>query len=193
MKKEVWKDIKGYEGLYQVSNLGRVKSLDRFVDWKYDKKQFIKGKVLKNCSMSSGYLFVGLSKNGKVKNHSIHRLVAKAFIPNPESKPEVNHLDENISNNNVTNLQWVTPSENANYGTRNKKVAEKLSYKTVQLTTEMEFIELYDSLMDASRELKVDVSSIIRVCKGKQNTSMGYRWMYYEDYLDMITRGEVAI
>ena len=109
--KEIWKDIKGYEGLYQVSNLGNVRSMDRITR---DGRK-IKGKNIKpHTNGNSRYLRVALCNNGKIKYENIHRLVAKAFIPNPENKPEVNHKDENPSNNFIDNLEWMTSKENSN-------------------------------------------------------------------------------
>lgn len=93
--KEIWKDIEGYEGVYHVSNLGRV-------------KRVATNRVLQPYRNKVGYLLVYLCKNGKRKTHRIHRLVAQSFIPNQENKPEVNHLDENKSNNMVSNLEWST-------------------------------------------------------------------------------------
>ena len=113
--KEVWKDIEGYEGLYQISNLGNVKSLDRTQiqkrgDLYYNKKY--KGQIIKSHLTHRGYCAVGVTKHNRHKNFSVHRLVARAFIPNPENKPEVNHIDGNKQNNDVRNLEWLTPSEN---------------------------------------------------------------------------------
>lgn len=113
---EEWKDIEGYEGLYQVSNLGRVKSL-----W------FDKEKILKAYKNRYGYLCIGLCKYGKKKTYKIHRLVASAFIENSNNYPEVNHKDEVKTNNNVNNLEWCTREYNHNFGTRNQRVAEKNS------------------------------------------------------------------
>ena len=104
--KEVWKDIEGYEDRYQVSNLGRM-------------KRVITGRILKSGKNRGGYLYVNLCKNGKYKTHKIHRQVAQAFIPNPENKPEINHIDEDKSNNVISNLEWSTRKENVNHGTRN--------------------------------------------------------------------------
>ena len=109
---EVWKDIKGYEGLYQVSNLGRARSLDRYVRNGTSNKNIKRGKILKPCATRDGYLQLNLIKNKKKKVSTVHRLVAKAFIVNFENKPCVNHIDGNKQNNNVENLEWVTYSEN---------------------------------------------------------------------------------
>ncbi len=112
---EIWKDIKGYEGLYQVSNLGRVKSLDRIILYKDGRKRFFEGVIIQQrASPTSKYLSVLLYKDTKVKRHRIHRLVAEAFIPNLEGKPQVGHKDEDYLNNNADNLEWVTAQENNN-------------------------------------------------------------------------------
>lgn len=110
---EIWKDIVGYEGLYQVSNLGRVKSLDR-IDASGHRR---KGKILKPRINHDGYVQINLHKNSIRKTVSVHRIVAIAFIPNTENKREVNHVDENKANNHVSNLQWCSPKENVNHGT----------------------------------------------------------------------------
>lgn len=118
MIEEIWKDILGYEGLYQVSSYGRVRSLDR-----YDRmNHFLKGRILKLYTRKGGYLFVQLHLNGKGKNYLVHRLVAIAFIPNPDNLPEVNHLDEDKTNNRVENLEFCDRKYNINFGTRKDKV-----------------------------------------------------------------------
>ena len=110
---EVWKDVEGYEGLYQVSNFGNIKSLARIVHSEKRSDYKIKEKVLKQSDTTTGYKKVELHKdNEKRKSFKVHRLVAQAFIPNPENKREVNHIDGNKHNNNVNNLEWVTSSEN---------------------------------------------------------------------------------
>ena len=120
--REIWKDVKGYEGLYQVSNLGRVKRL-RFINRHLDFKQ---EKILKPYKDGGDYYFViGLHKNGKKKYKAIHRLVAEAFIPNPNNYPIVNHKDENKENNYVDNLEWCTHKYNSNYGNARTKMREK--------------------------------------------------------------------
>lgn len=122
---EEWRDIKGYEGLYQVSNMGRVQRLDKYiVDVSQGgiRTRMFKGHIM-NLTIHnvSGYVSMYLSKNGKKKRYLVHRLVAEAFIPNPDNLPEINHKDENKVNNCVENLEWCTPKYNANYGERNYK------------------------------------------------------------------------
>ena len=175
---EVWKDIEGYDGFYEISNLGRCKTHKAPGSGKYTSE----GRLLKPVKCTNGYLEYQLNKNGIRKCHMAHRLVAQAFIPNPLNKKEVNHLDECITNNVVSNLEWVTSKENANYGTRNQRAVEKNSIKVVQLSLEGEFIKIWDSFMDVERALGIDASSVIRVCKGRQKTSIGYKWMYEDDY-----------
>lgn len=115
---EIWKDIEGYEGWYQVSNLGRVRSVERYVNYKKTGLSFRKSRILKLKSDYYGYRSVNLSVNCKVKTYKVHRLVAQAFIPNPNNLPCINHKDENKSNNFVSNLEWCSIAYNNTYGTR---------------------------------------------------------------------------
>lgn len=177
---EIWKDIEGYEGLYQVSNFGRVKSLGRF-----KKNNQIKEKILKPRINSSGYKQVSLY-NKFQKTYSVHRLVAKAFIPNPDNLPQVNHKDENKLNNHVNNLEWCNSKYNNNYGTHNKRVGRHFkggknpaAKKIICLTTN----EVFDYIRKASKKYHIDESSISKVCKGKMKHIKGYVFMYYEDWL----------
>lgn len=121
---EIWKPVKGFEGYYEVSNLGRVRSVDRVVVDKSGRNQFKKGMILKSRSDRQGYIIVPLSINRHYTHKCVHTLVAEAFIPNPDNLPQVNHKDEVKSNNVVDNLEWCTPKYNANYGNRNKKCIE---------------------------------------------------------------------
>lgn len=120
--KEVWKDIPGYEGMYQISNLGRVKSLGSTIREGWNLKE----KILKLTKEPKGYLKVGLRKNGKIKTVRVHRLVAESFVANPENLPEVNHKDENKENNLADNLEWCTTKYNAGYGTKAKRAYQTM-------------------------------------------------------------------
>lgn len=117
MTEEEWRPIKGYEGLYEVSSFGRVRSLDRYVKTGYGSYRLHKGKVLSPGKDKDGYLSVHLFCNGKVHKRLVHRLVAQAFIPNPDNLPMINHKDEDKTNNSVDNLEWCTAKYNTNYGT----------------------------------------------------------------------------
>ena len=138
---EEWKDIKGYEGLYQVSNLGTVKSKT--------------GRIRKTTFTNSGYELVVLYNNCKSKGFTIHRLVAESFIPNPENKPQVNHIDEDKTNNMVSNLEWVTAKENVNHGTRTLK-----SSKNVTCIFNDGSAMKFDSLTDCANYLNITVASV---------------------------------
>ena len=126
--KEIWKDVKGYEGLYQVSDLGRVNSLDHYAQ-RGRGLGLYKSKIIKPTKSIRNYLRVRLSKNGEVKNSSIHRLVAEAFIPNPNKYHCINHKNFNTHDNNVNNLEWCTQSENCNHNIINFKGSKQ--HKTV--------------------------------------------------------------
>ena len=187
MTDEIWKPISGYEGIYEVSNLGRVRSCDRFVVYNNGRKHKRKGKVLSQSYDAQKYYKVGLCKNGKQKNFSVHRLVAQAFIPNPGNKEQVNHKDETRTNNRVENLEWATTSENINYGTRNERVAKAVS-KTkskpvLQFTREGKFIAEFYGASEASRDTGICTSSIHRVARGvkRYKTAGGYIWKYKEE------------
>lgn len=118
-KEEVWKDVPVYDGLYQVSSLGKIKVPPRWCKSKLGSRQLRNGKELVTRNMRDGYIQAGLTINGKWKGHPVHRLVASAFIPNPQNKPCVNHVDGNKKNNNVENLQWVTHKENTRHAILN--------------------------------------------------------------------------
>lgn len=125
-KSEIWKPIKGYEGMYEISNKGNVKSIDRIIEDCIGRKKLYKGKILKKEKSIHGYYQVPLYKNGKAKLFSVHRLVAYAFIENPKNLPFVNHIDFERTNNNVDNLEWVTPKENVNWSKHRMVVHDTL-------------------------------------------------------------------
>lgn len=177
---ENWKEVEGYEGLYEVSNLGRVRSL---VDNHGSVRK--EPKVLKGEKKRDGYLFVILYKDGKRKTFSVHRLVANAFIPNPQNLREVNHKDEDKTNNRVQNLEWCSHEYNNNYGTRNQRVAEKRrgvyntrTSKAVISTDEFGNEEYFPSLMEAERRYGFKNGHICDCLKGKLKTYKGRTWRY---------------
>lgn len=180
MTKEIWKDIPGYEGLYQVSNLGNIKSLDRY---KIIKAK-IKGRILKPGINSQGYYQVVLNKNGRTKHVRINRIVAQVFIKNEKNKKEVNHKDGNKQNNCVDNLEWVTPKENMQHAKINNlinPVKGKEHYKAKkikQYTKDNIFIKEYFSVAEASKQTNI-LRSAISMCLTKQsNSAGGFIWRY---------------
>lgn len=173
--KEIWRDIEGYEELYQISSLGRVKSLGN------GGSNNSKERIIKALVVSSGYLAVGLSKDGKQKQYLIHRLAANAFIPNPDNLPQVNHRDEDKTNNRVDNLEFCSAKYNSNYGTHNKRISEsmtnnpKMSKKVLCIETG----KIYPSTMQVERELGFSNSDISKCCRGiKHKTVGGFHWCY---------------
>lgn len=176
---ETWKAIEGYEGLYEVSNLGRVKSLSRLR---------VKEHLLSQFKNHEGYKRVNLWKNNSSKKYSVHRLVAEAFIPNPESKPQVNHIDENKQNNSVENLEWVTAIENHNHGTLNARISKSLtnnprkSKSVSAFDDEGNLICTYPSIYEASRQMGVCASSITSCIKGRNRMKhcCGFAWKFSE-------------
>lgn len=194
---EKWKDIEGYEGLYQISNFGRVRSCDRIITCKSKNgkifEKVVKGKIMK-FSTSRNYLAVCLYKNSRQQLKKIHRLVAEAFVPNPNNYPIVNHKDENKTNNNAENLEWCTSKYNTNYGTGVEKRSKKqlnrpdCSKRIFQYTLEGELVAVYQSSKEATRITGFDNGEIRRCCNGKRfsrgrwyniNKYKGYKWSYY--------------
>ena len=166
MKKEIWKDIKDYEGLYQVSNFGRVKSI-----------RFGKERILKSGTNNWGYLFVKLCKNGKIKPFLVHRLVAEAFLPNTDNLPCVNHKDENKQNNNVNNLEWCDVKYNNTYGTRTEKSSKKCSKPVLQYTLDGVFIREWKSTAECGRN-GFNQGNVAACCRGERKTYKGFIWRY---------------
>ena len=166
--KEMWKDIPSYEGLYFVSNTGKVKSARRET-------------ILKPFSTPLGYKRVTLYADGVKKHYLVHQLVAKAFIPNPHGYPFINHKDENPSNNAVDNLEWCTQRYNLKYGHRNSKLRATLGTQhVVQKSLHGDFIAEYCSANVAAAILNVDSSYIYRCLRGERESAYGYLWSYVD-------------
>ena len=187
---EVWKDIEGYEGLYQVSNLGRVKSLSRIdsLGRKY------KEKMLRQ-SNSRGYLHICLSKDNNRKGYQTHRLVAQAFVSNPKNKPQVNHIDEDKTNNQANNLNWMTSKENNDWGTRKSRaikssinnpkrdylrLGKKFSKPIYYINEKGEKI-CFSGIHEAARVLNATASGISANLNGRLKTYRGFVFMFDKD------------
>lgn len=176
---ETWKPIPGYEGLYEVSDIGRVRSLFRY-----------KRILDTHPNKGNGYIYVQLWKDGKGKNHAVHRLVAMCFCENPHDKPFVNHKDETRTNNHADNLEWVTHKENCNYGTAIKRRTMHMDYSKrrinndrqiavcskpiAQYTKDGRFVRSWNSASECSRETGFSASGIRRVVKGERNSIYGF-------------------
>ena len=181
---EIWKDIKDFEGLYQASSFGRVRSLDRYVKmtnrWGQQSFVFKKGVILKPC-LTRGYKVVLLSNRNKQHKYypkRVNRLIAETFIPNPDNLPQVNHKDENKLNNRVDNLEWCTIEYNNNYGTKNQRCAKTLGVRIVQTSLDDKIVNKYDSIRIATRETGFDFRNIQHCLKGVTKTAYGYKWKY---------------
>jgi hypothetical protein len=169
--KEEWKDIVGYEGLYQVSTLGRVKSNPR-------NGTINNTRILKLKTESNGYLRVCLSKNNKKQSYGVHRLVYETFVgPIPEGM-QVNHINEDKTDNRVSNLNLMTPLENTNWGTGIRRRADKIKRKIEQYTKEGELVGIFDSLTLAEKVFDFDKRNIHKCLKGDIPTAYGYVWKY---------------
>ena len=171
MMTEIYKDIKDLEGLYQVSNFGQILSLN------YHRSG--KPRLLKPDTIRNGYLKVLLYKDGKKKKFLVHRLVAEAFIPNPDNLPCVNHKDEDKTNNSVENLEWCSHEYNINYGTHNERSAKTRSKKVLQFTLDGELIREWPSISECGRN-GFSIGNICECCNGERKSHKGYIWKYKE-------------
>ena len=176
---EIWKDIPEYEGYYQISNTGSIRSLDRVVE-KGGRLHHIKGHQLRQSKTHCGYYIIGLSKEDKRTYHSVHRLVADLFIPNPNNYPCVNHKDENKANNTVENLEWCTYLYNNTYSSRMERVMSKRRKSVIQLSLDGQVVNRFPSAKQASIETGINYSVITEVCKNHygRKTAGGFKWEY---------------
>lgn len=163
MVQEIWKDIPDYEGLYKVSNFGNIKSVR-------------KNKIMVPYS-NHGYLQLCLRKNNIAKTYKVHRLVAQAFIPNPNNLPCINHKDENPSNNYVNNLEWCSVEYNIKYGTRTEKTQKEIK----QYDLDGNFIKNWKSIIEIERVMNIPHNNIIYCCQNKRKTAGNYMWKYAKE------------
>lgn len=184
---EIWKDIIGYEGLYQISNLGNVLSLEKYIDNKKGAIQYRPPKILKQYKNKFGYMRVYLTKNSIKKMYAVHRLVAIAFIDNPENKPCVNHIDNNRENNHLDNLEWCTYKENNNWAKKQgRRVFTEEWKRKISATRKLKPVvgidengnKIYFDAVRATTKAGFDCKAVIRCCKGRQKVHKGYRWEY---------------
>ena len=162
---EIWKNIEQTENLYSVNNKGVIR---RNKD----------NKIMAQFLHPNGYMNVKLTYNGKQRNYKVHRLVAKAFLSNPNNLPQVNHKDENRTNNFVENLEWCTPSYNCSYGTRTQRIKPKISLAVIQYDMSGKRLNIYPSIIEASRQIGCCDSGISKACRGIYKQYKGYKWQY---------------
>lgn len=205
---EIWKDIEGFKGIYQISNMGRIKSIERTII-RQSKKHHIKPRIISQSLDKNGYLRSSLTKDGYTNSYSVHRLVALTFICNPDNKPQVNHIDECKTNNTVDNLEWMTCYENNNYGTRNDRIKktfienDSMKNRKMNITHKRKVKcittgEIYDSVTDACKAHNIKSrSSISAVCKGTQKCTYNYKtgvkleWVYIEEEEEDVQKEEM--
>lgn len=182
---ELWRPVVGWEGLYEVSSHGRVRSLDRVVEkieWNGKKYQRLyRGKILSINLMNTGYCSATLCLDGRCKPIGVHRLVAQAFIPNPDNLPCVNHKDECKSNNHADNLEWCSHYYNNHYKDRMERAAKSKSRPIEQLSLTGEHIAFFPSAAIAARELNIRPNHLYSVLTGNRKTNYGYRWRYVDN------------
>jgi hypothetical protein len=172
--KETWKDIECYEGFYQVSNYGRVRSLTRTFARSDGKVKTFQERVLKQGTNPNGYRYVNLSMGSKTYSARVHKLVAQAFLINPKSLPCINHKDEDKQNNAVGNLEWCTYQYNNTYNNKQRCRMTKI----LQLSKSGELIKAYESVAKAEIEVFGKRSNVSACCSGRINSCGGYVWKY---------------
>lgn len=183
---EIWKDIEGYEGLYQVSNLGRVRSLDMVLpcNSKGVMSTRVRHGVIRRQHIGhTGYHYVLLLHGKRRKNFRVHRLVAAAFVPNPLNLPEVNHKDEDKNNNRADNLEWCTSKYNHNYGSTIERAADKIRRPVYQMSMRGVIIQEFASVTDAANATGIARNQISRCCLGRKsfNSAGGFKWKYADE------------
>lgn len=180
---ETWLPVVGYEGYYEVSNTGKIKSLNRIIMRKNGHPQTVREREIKqSIDKTTGYYIVALCKNGQQISYYVHRLVALSFIPNPYNLPYVNHKDENKLNNNIDNLEWCTPTHNANWGTAQERHSQTRSTPIIMCDTKThEPIKEFLNPMFAIKYLGLNnnaFGNIYKVLYGQRASAYGYWWKY---------------
>lgn len=171
---EIWKEIKGYEGIYEISNLGKVKSLSRI-----DGNGVLRKEIIRKQSISKkGYNIIQLRNSNGCKMFMVHRLVAEAFVPNPYNKPFVNHKDEDKRNNSAENLEWCDVTYNNTYGTRLEKVKKKLGKPIISIKLDTGETEHYVSIIEGARKTNSSSRHIYSVLRGKRKSHNKRIWKY---------------
>ena len=176
-RNEIWADIPRYKGLYQASNLGRIRRLERPII-NHGTHTTKKGDIIKQSLKVNGYKSVTLFYSGKKREELVHRLIAESFIPNPLCLPCINHKDEIKDNNILENLEWCDYRYNNIYGNRLAKAIPKLCHNVIQLSLNGDFIAEYISINEAGRVTKISAGHICHACKGKRHTAGGFIWKY---------------
>ena len=192
-QQEQWKDVVGFEGLYMVSNYARFKGLERVVR-PLGRSYVLGDRIVKSQVNKYGYVKVPLMKGDKKYNIQVHRLVAMSFIPNPENKPQVDHIDGNRSNNRVDNLRWCTLVENVNFPLSKRSHAEAIERQriaVVQLDMDGNFIAEHVSGNQACRDLGLYTGTVSLCINGKRKSTDGFRFMRKEDY-ELMMDGKIA-
>lgn len=180
---EEWRPLKEFDGSYEVSSFGRVRSLDRMIaDGRpgVALKRLLRGRIMATTPNNHGYLCVYICKDGKKYCKRVHRLVAEAFIPNPENLPQINHKDENKKNNKVDNLEWCTAEYNMNYGTLPKKLSKRKSKRCMAIYPDGAAI-VFNSVKEAAEAFHTSFGNICAACRGERKYSHGLRWVYLKD------------
>jgi hypothetical protein len=177
---QVWRPVKGFEGIYEISNFGNVRSLGRYVDYRNGAMRYLKPRRKSVRKDKDGYCVVTFNKDKKGCTRFVHRMMAEAFIPMIPGKNEVNHIDEDKANNDLDNLEWVTHKENMMHGTLHFRKGLKARKPVDKFDTEGNFLETFGSVTEAALNHGVSIQAISRACRGKSKTSNGYRWEYHE-------------
>lgn len=196
---EIWKDIAGFEGEYQVSSKGMVRSLDRYIVQKNGRKCYKQGRILSPGHTKYGYQFVRIGSfyGGKHRDAYVHRLVAETFLSNPDNLPEVNHKNEIKTDNSVENLEWCNRLYNARYGHTREKIAATQKNNAIrpviQRDLEKRLLAVYRNAEEAYRQTGIDSSAILKVCKGmsdKYITAGKYLWNFADDNYVQLFRAD---